>query len=85
MDYTASMYSDIDLVIRVTVYSEELMKTIGQINEILTKEYYRLIEQATDEFSYLIDIHIINDDPLVQIHPSKSYLEYIYENSSIAV
>ncbi|MCX7708276.1 MAG: hypothetical protein N2484_00335 [Clostridia bacterium] len=85
LEYTAGMYSDIDLILHVSFLDAEILRTIKELNRFLTDSYYRLLGQISDELSYFIDVHIINDDPSEQIPPSKSYLQYILQNDSVAL
>jgi predicted nucleotidyltransferase len=85
MEYNAGIYSDIDLIIQVKSANEKLFDTIKSINQHLSEKYYQMIEEAPSEWSYLLDTHIINNDPNEQVHPSKAYLEYIISNDSVEI
>lgn len=83
--YSACTTSDIDIVILVTGMPESFNKLIADMNDLLSGIYYSLIGEEKNEWNYLLDIHVINEDPHVQVHPSRAYLEYIFINDSIAV
>lgn len=85
MEYNAGKYSDIDIIIRVEKAGSEILENIKRLNRILTEEYYYLIQEKIDQYSYLIDPHIIDDGSFNRPDPSKAYLEYIIKNDSIAI
>lgn len=82
-EYTAGIYSDIDILIQVNRLSNDLAEALKQIDKFLCKEYYSLLSEDVDEWSYFIDTHIINDDPNEPKHPSRAYLEHILFNESV--
>lgn len=82
-EYMAGIYSDIDLIIHVSNVNDELLKSLKLLNGFLAENYYLLIGASLDEYSYFIDIHIINDDPLEPRHPSRAYLEHIMFNEAV--
>lgn len=84
-EYNAGVYSDIDLVFLVTELPGNFRQVIEDIDKTLSESYYRLLEKNESEWSYLLDVHVINDDPKEQRHPSRAYLEHIFLNESIEV
>ena len=83
MEYTAGKFSDIDIIIRVEFSSENLCKSLKDLDKQLCKDYYRLLSEEISEYSYFIDPHIINDDPANKALSSMAYLEYIVNNDSV--
>ena len=84
-EYNACVYSDIDIVFLLTELPENFRQVIADMDKILSESYYRLLEKNESDWSYLLDIHVINEDPYVQRHPSMAYLEHIFMNGSVAV
>lgn len=84
-EYNASIYSDIDIVFVLTELPENFRQIIADIDKTLSEFYYRLLDKNESEWSYLLDIHVINDDPYEERHPSQAYLEHIFMNGSVAV
>ena len=84
-EYNACVYSDIDIVFLLTELPENFRQVIADIDKILSESYYRLLDKNESEWSYLLDVHVINDDPYEQRHPSRAYLEHIFMNESVAV
>ncbi len=84
-EYSACVYSDIDIVILVAELPENLRQVIADLDRILSRSYCRLLGKDEDEWSYLLDVHIINEDPRESRQPSMAYLEHIFMNGSIAV
>ncbi|MCX8128698.1 MAG: nucleotidyltransferase domain-containing protein [Clostridia bacterium] len=85
MEYTAGVFSDIDIVIHVNHFSNEMHDTIKTLNLELSEKYFILIGKAPEEWSYFIDIHVINSDPSQKALSSRAYLEYILHNESIEI
>jgi predicted nucleotidyltransferase len=84
-EYTAGIYSDIDIIIRVKSKSRNMEEMLKLLDTELCKEYFGLLSEDISEYCYLIDPKIINEDPLEPMHPSRSYLEYIFNNDSISL
>lgn len=82
MEYKAGKYSDIDLIVRVERMGEEIRDSLKRLDYLLMHEYYLLIGEETDQYSYLIDAHII-DESLYAHDNSKEYLMYILNYDSI--
>lgn len=82
MEYKAGKYSDIDLIIHVEKMGEEIRDSMKRLDYLLMQEYYLLIAEETDQYGYLIDVHIIDES--LYIHDnSKEYLMYILNYDSI--
>ena len=85
MEYQAGKYSDIDIIVHVENFGGEILESIKRLDLLLTNEYYGLIQEAIDQYSYLIDPHIIDDNLKSQPDPSKAYLMHIIKNDSMAI
>lgn len=85
VEYNACVYSDIDIVVLVSELPEDFSQVISDLDKTLSCSYCRLIDKNEDEWSYLLDVHVINEDPYLQKHPSREYLEHIFRNESVAV
>jgi predicted nucleotidyltransferase len=84
-EYNAGVFSDIDLVFLVTELPESFRQVVADMDKILSGSYCRLLGRDEGEWSYLLDVHVINEDPLEKRHPSRAYLENIFMNESVAV
>lgn len=84
-EYNACIYSDIDIVFLLTELPENFRQVITDIDKTLSESYCRLLDKNKSDWSYLLDIHVINDDPCEEKHPSRAYLEHIFINESVAV
>ena len=82
-DYTACTFSDIDMIVLVTDLPADFSKTIAEMDQILSDAYYSLLGKDAGDRSYLLDLHVINEDPDVRIQPSKAYLEHILLYESV--
>jgi predicted nucleotidyltransferase len=85
MEYTAGKYSDIDILIRTERQGFEIYENLKMLDKILVSEYFNLIEEDFDQYMYLLDIHIIDDNLRNQSNPSKAYLLQILQNESVAI
>jgi len=85
MDNTAGKYSDIDMVIQVEKMGYKIYENLKKLDRILVTEYFNLIDEAFDEYMYLMDIHIIDESLRSQQDPSRSYLLQILDYESIAI
>ncbi len=84
MEYNAGKYSDIDMLLHVRMMNDSIIQDIKDLNYRLTCQYYRLIGEVADSYTYLMDIHFINDLE-EKSNPSRAYLEHILCNESVAV
>lgn len=85
MEYTAGIYSDIDMIVCVQKLSDTLRDTLKQLDNRLSAMYYRLIGKDEGEWSYLLDMHILSENPGERSDPSRAYLEHIASCESVAV
>jgi hypothetical protein len=85
MEYNAGKYSDIDILVHVQMLNSNIIKDIKDLNSKLTGQYYSLIGEIADTFTYLLDIHFLVDCPEGKPNPSRAYLEHILLNESVAV
>jgi predicted nucleotidyltransferase len=85
MEYNAGKYSDIDMVIQVEKLGYEIYENLKRLDKLLVSDYFNLLEEDFDEYMYLIDIHIIDDNLQSQADPSKSYLLQILQNESVTI
>lgn len=85
MEYTASKFSDIDMIIHVENSGMEIFNSLKKLDKILVSEYYNLIGEDVDQYTYLLDIHIVDEYMRNKIDPSKSYLLQILQNESVAI
>ena len=83
MEYTAGKFSDIDIIIKVRFSSDSLNSSLKELDKLLCEEYYRLLCEEMNEYSYFLDSHIIDESPENKVQMSKAYLEYIFKNDSV--
>lgn len=84
MEYNAGKYSDIDLIIVAEKMGEEIKASLKELDRLITAEYYHMIGEEADQYSYILDGHII-DESYQEHDSSKSYLISIFNNDSVSL
>lgn len=85
MEYNAGKYSDIDIVIHVDGQGKKILEDVKRLDRLLTEEYYSLIDEIPDIYSYLIDAHIIDESSKNQRDTSFEYLNHILAYESVTL
>ena len=85
MEYNACTYSDIDIIIKTNHLDNLLLVELKKIDKVLSKQYCLLLNIKSSDWCYMLDAHIINENPKASVNPSKAYLEHIYSYEACAV